>query len=94
MTTQHDLIEVIEFCRERGWFHAEVIGRWVWIVFESKPIADIRQELKDFGFRWIKARGRWAHNCGHPSRRGIVAPWHKYATTQISQVRVDDLQIA
>jgi len=73
MATSHNLIEVIEFCREHGWFDtAEVVGRWVWLSFSSKPSADIRQELKDYGFRWIAKRGRWAHNCGHPSRRGYI----------------------
>lgn len=45
------IIEVLEFCKVQA-LPARVVGRWVWIKFESKPSADVRQSLKDFGFRW------------------------------------------
>jgi hypothetical protein len=78
-----NIIEVLEFCKVQA-LPARVVGRWVWIKFESKPDANIRQALKDFGFRWSRRRGQWAHNCGHGSRpaRGY-RPWDKYQTTML-----------
>jgi len=79
----HTLIEVLEFCQEQE-LPARVVGRWVWILFESKPSADIRQALKDFGFRWSRRRGQWSHNCNHPTKpaRGYK-PWDKYQTVSL-----------
>ena len=57
------IIEVLEFCKVQA-LPARVVGKWVWIKFESKPSAEVRQSLKDFGFRWSRRRGQWAHNCG------------------------------
>lgn len=77
----HSIIEVLEYCKAQN-LPARVVGRWVWIKFESKPNTDIRQSLKDMGFRWSRRRGQWAHNCGHSSlpARGY-RPWDKYKTT-------------
>lgn len=75
------IIEVLEFCQEQK-LPARVVGRWVWIKFESKPDADTRQALKDAGFRWSRRRGQWAHNCGHPTKPArSYRPWDKYQTT-------------
>jgi ribosome biogenesis GTPase A len=77
------IIEVLEFCKVQA-LPARVVGKWVWVKFESKPNADIRQALKDFGFRWSKRRGQWAHNCGHHSRPARnYRPWDKYQTTML-----------
>lgn len=74
------ILEVLEFCKERN-LPARVVGRWVWIKFESKPAADIRQALKDAGFRWSRRRSQWSHNCGHPTKPAPnYAPWQKYET--------------
>jgi len=81
---QHNLIDVVEFCRLRH-LNAEVVGRWVWVQFESKPSAEIREELKAFGFRWVGRRGKWAHNCGHPSRHGKGDPRFKYPTRPVDE---------
>jgi hypothetical protein len=89
----HNLIEVIEWCRAKGLTQADVVGRWVWILFDEKPPAELRQELKDFGFRWVKKRGQWAHNCGHPSRHGKVSPRAKYGSVPVSQFD-DQLAVA
>ena len=79
------IIEVLEFCKERD-LPARVVGRWVWIKFESKPSAEIRQSLKNFGFRWSRRRGQWSHNCGHPTKpaRGYK-PWDKYQTVGLDE---------
>ncbi len=77
------IIEVLEFCKAQN-LPARVVGRWVWIKFESKPSAEIRQALKDFGFRWSRRRSQWAHNCGHSSRPArSYRPWDKYRTTML-----------
>ena len=84
-------MEVVEFCKARA-LDAELVGRWIWVTFESKPPAEIRQELKDFGFRWSPRRGRWAHNCGYPSRRGVGDPRLKYGAVPISSLTTDDVR--
>ena len=45
--SNHSIIEVLEFCKTQN-LPARVVGRWVWVEFESKPSADIRQAMKDF----------------------------------------------
>lgn len=81
--TSKNIIEVLEFCTSQN-LPARVVGRWVWIKFESKPSAKIRQALKDFGFRWSKRRGQWAHNCGHTSKPArSYRPWDRYKTTML-----------
>ena len=54
--SNHSIIEVLEFCKVQN-LPARVVGRWVWVEFENKPEAEIRQALKDFGFRWSRRRG-------------------------------------
>lgn len=79
--SDHTIIEVLEFCKEQD-FPARVVGKWVWIKFESKPPTDTRQALKDMGFRWSRRRGQWAHNCGNPTKPArSYRPWDKYKTT-------------
>lgn len=74
------IIEVLEYCKLQA-LPARVVGRWVWVKFESKPDAEIRQGLKDFGFRWSRRRGQWSHNCGRPTKPAHnYKPWDKYRT--------------
>ena len=81
--SEHSIIEVLEFCQAEK-LPARVVGKWVWIQFESKPSAEIRAGLKSMGFRWSRRRSQWANNCGLPTRpaRGYK-PWDKYATTTL-----------
>ncbi len=75
------ILEVLEFCKAQA-LPARVVGRWVWIRFESKPSTEIRQALKDFGFRWSRRRGQWSHSCGHSSLPAhSYKPWDRYETT-------------
>ena len=79
------IIEVLEYCKEQN-LPARVVGRWVWIKFESKPNAEIRQGLKDMGFRWSRRRQQWAHNCGRPTKPALsYKPWDKYQTVSIDE---------
>jgi hypothetical protein len=81
--SDHSTFEVLEFCKMQN-FPARLVGKWVWIEFESKPSAEIRQALKDFGFRWSKRRMQWCHNCGLPTKPALnYKPWEKYQTLSI-----------
>ena len=77
------IVEVLEYCQKEK-LPARVVGKWVWIEFESKPSEAIRQGLKDMGFRWSRRRGQWSHSCGHTSRPAhSYRPWDKYRTTML-----------
>ena len=76
-----NVIQAVEFCKKYG-LPGRIVGRWCWILFESKPDNETRQLLKDAGFRWSKRRGQWAHNCGHTSKPAhSYRPWDRYETT-------------
>ena len=78
------IAEVVEFCK-REKLTAELVGAWVWVSFDEKPDEETRKLLKDAGFRWVKKRGKWAHNCGIKCRAGKISPWDKYESTIISK---------
>jgi hypothetical protein len=72
------IMEVANFCKELN-LKAELVGRWIWVSFSEKPDTAVRKALKDFGFRWSGRRGKWAHNCGTPSKSAMQSnPWDKY----------------
>ncbi len=84
-SNQHSIIEVLEFCKAQN-LPARVVGKWVWVKFDSKPNAEIRQALKDFGFRWSRRRGQWTHSCGYSSRPAhSYRPWDKYRTISLDE---------
>lgn len=80
-----NLIDVARWCDARG-LPASIVGRWVWIRFPEKPNGETRAALKAVGFRWVKRRGEWAHNCGHPTGRGKCNPRWKYGELPVSAV--------
>jgi hypothetical protein len=80
----HNQIEVIEFCQENN-LPADIVGRWIWVKFDSKPDQEIRDKMKAFGFRWSKRRGEWAHNCGYACTRGRCNPRDKYGAVSIDK---------
>jgi hypothetical protein len=91
-TESHNLVEVIEFVKVHGLSaHAEIVGRWVWLAFPTTPPADVREAIKAYGFRWIRKRGRWAHNCGHYSRGSIADPRRTYGAIPVDEVRTESL---
>lgn len=64
----------------------EMIGAWVWITFPGKPEADVRAEAKRQGFRWVKRRGQWAHNCGVRTKSANgYHPREKYGTVLVQK---------
>ncbi len=88
LTTQ---VEVVVFCREHH-LPAEVVGRWCWIKFASKPGADVRQLLKDAGFRWSPKREQWYHTCGCRSYgRGGPDPRCRYGSIRVESIPADEV---
>ena len=43
---------------------AEVVGKWVWIQFDSKQPVTVTAVLSELGFHWNKNRQSWQHPCG------------------------------
>ncbi len=41
-----------------------VVGRWVWVQFDSVPAVGVRQQLAQLGFHWNRHRQAWQHPCG------------------------------
>jgi len=88
----HNLIEVVEFVKANSLSpFAEIVGRWVWLTFPDKPSADVRGQIKDFGFRWIQKRGRWAHNCGHYSMGSVHDPRNTYGAIPVDEIQTERL---
>lgn len=80
------MLEILEYCKAES-LPARIVGKWIWIEFESKPSSEVRQGLKDMGFRWSRRRGQWSHSCGHASRPARnYRPWDKYATQSMDDV--------
>jgi len=89
---RHSTKDVILACQEQH-IPAYVVGRWVWASFEDKPSEAIRTALKTIGFRWIKNRGAWAHNCGYRTKQAKgYDPRDKYGTIPVEQFSRDDLE--
>jgi len=77
-------LEIVQWCAAER-IPAELVGRWVWVEFAEKPDAGTIGKMKARGFRWIAKRGRWAHDCGHKSRRGKGDPRDKYGRVEIEE---------
>ena len=72
-----NIVDVLEYCVDHK-LPAEIVGRWVWVSFDTKPAQSVRAGMKAVGFRWSKRPGKWAHNCGHPTTRSNGDPFWKY----------------
>jgi hypothetical protein len=60
---------------------AEVIGKWVWIQFDSKQPSAITRELAELGFHWNNNRQSWQHPCGTiPNMRADFDPRQRYGS--------------
>jgi len=77
------IVEVVEFCKANQ-LTAELVGAWIWVSFDEKPDEDTRKLLKDAGFRWVRKRSKWAHNCGIPCKASKTSPWSKYDHRYVS----------
>lgn len=87
-----NLIDVLDYCLGHD-YPTEVIGRWVWLTFKSKPDKSVRSELLAVGFRWSQRRGAWAHNCGRPTRPAKgYSPREKYGSIRGDEHLLSDLR--
>ena len=77
-------LEIVQWCAAEH-IPAELVGRWVWVQFPAKPAPEIIGKMKARGFRWVKARGRWAHDCGYKCKRGKGDPRDKYGAVEIEE---------
>ncbi len=66
--------------------YAQLVGRWIWITFPSKPSADCRSFLKSRKYRWNGQRGAWQNSCGFYTRRAPYDPRVKYGTEKVAEV--------
>ena len=69
---------------------AEVVGAWVWVSFDAKPSAHVRDTLKALGFRWNRRRECWQHPCGRFSTSSPGNPRFKYGTVPASAFADDE----
>ena len=84
METKTKVLEVISFCKQHN-FYAELVGKWVWVSFDEKPDKATLKTLKDMGFKWSRRRGKWANNCGHPTKSAYQSdPWETYHHRTVS----------
>lgn len=37
----------------------EICGTWVWIEFDGKPSAEVREKLKELGCMWAPKKQKW-----------------------------------
>lgn len=81
-------VDVVAWCQDAK-IPAELVGRWIWVSFPTKPEAAIRARLIAAGFRWVKARAAWAHSCGIRSRKSPHNPKDVYGTIPTSELVVD-----
>jgi len=78
VSTSFSPLQVISFCQENK-LDAELVGKWVWVTFAAKPARDLRDQMRLLGFIYSARRGKWAHNCGHPTPSAVDSdPFAKY----------------
>jgi len=82
--SQSDIIDMLpDDVRELAY----MVGRWVWVSFDTMPARSVLNELKALGFRWSSKRKAWQHPCGDTRRTHArnYDPRDKYG-----RVAVDD----
>jgi len=65
---------------------AKVVGRWVWIMFPTRPAQDVLTFLQAEGFRWNPKRRAWQHSGGFPTRTAPYDPRAKYGEVDAAQL--------
>jgi hypothetical protein len=71
---------------------AEVVGRWVWVMFKEQPAAELRQTLSQIGFHWNRERQAWQHPCGKFSLGSSTNPHDKYSSYRPAAIRTNRKQ--
>ena len=85
LTNQED---VIQFCQSHD-FPADIVGKWIWLGFLTKPTKAVRTLLTEAGFCWVNKRGQWAHSCGGYTWRRSNTPYEPrdiYGSIPVSEV--------
>ena len=74
--------------------HAQVVGQWVWMEFNTPPLESVRAKLKELGFHWNRKRKCWQHPCS--ARRGAESgdPRSKYSVQPANAVPLNDRLLA
>lgn len=89
MRSRVDVLADLKGSCPDAWQHATVVGRWVWVEFDSKPEPDVLAYLRGAAFHWSKRRQAWQHCCGHPcSKPSARDPRAAYG--QVAVASLDD----
>jgi DNA repair protein RadC len=64
MTSTLALLDRLKTDMPEIWGQAQVVGRWVWLAFNTPPLEAVRGKLKQLGFHWNHLRRCWQHPCG------------------------------
>jgi DNA repair protein RadC len=72
------------------WGQAQVVGRWVWLEFNTPPMRSVRGRLRELGFHWNGQRRCWQHPCGIERRRSSRDPRGIYPVTPASALEVKE----
>lgn len=86
MRSTLEVLDDLKTNRPELWSQADVVGRWVWITFESMPAAAVREFLLDAGFHWNRARGAWQHACGAFTGHSPGDPRWKYGSVKPAEL--------
>ena len=73
---------------------AYVVGRWVWVGFDSMPSIEIRNTLKGLGFRWNHSRQVWQHPCGFYSRASVGDPRYRYGVVPAAEMVPEEMEVS
>ena len=72
------------------WGEAQIVGKWVWLEFNSPPELEIRTRLKELGFHWNGPRKCWQHPCGVSRPRLNHDPRSYYEVKPASEMTMND----
>ena len=71
------------------WARATVVGRWVWVAFDTPPAQAVRVGLLELGFHWNHTRQCWQHSCGVFRHYSKKDPRYTYGVVDATEVNLD-----
>lgn len=84
------LLENLKTQMPEIWSQAEVVGRWVWLEFNTPPLREVRAKLKELGFHWNSARKCWQHPCGVHTAHSRHDPKEKYRVVPATELELNE----